>query len=54
MEKNSLNAIRRELEEARKKMEEAIGYDQYFYWFIKAKTLEELLKKVEEHGAGSS
>ena len=39
--------IRAMLEEARRKREQAIGYDQYYYWFVKEKTLEELLRELE-------
>jgi hypothetical protein len=39
--------LMRELEEATGRMVGAIGYDQYYYWFKKARELKEELRRLE-------
>jgi hypothetical protein len=38
--------LMRELEEATGRMDGAIGYDQYYYWFKKTREIREELEKL--------
>jgi uncharacterized short protein YbdD (DUF466 family) len=48
MSERIIDIIKKRLKHAEKMMEEVPSYEQYTYWFVKAKTLKEILEALGE------